>query len=271
VHRIFLSSRDESIHSACRLGHLLGEHVGADEVFLPDSVPPGTDAATATADALRRCTACIVVIDRSWTDGRGLDAEDPVVRQVGTALQRGVRVLPVLVEGARPPRADDLPEPVRPLARLHAERMGHLTFRDDAVRVAEWVEATVKGEPSRALRRQREQLATAVDQMVPVVRRAWRITLWWLVFVQAIFVGFVVSELPGDRQQGTLGITIAVIVIALLLLGGCALALRREIRAQRRLLTRAGVRRPGGSLSAGRVGFLTVVCLGLAVLTALRG
>nr|HET7859612.1 TIR domain-containing protein [Caldimonas sp.] len=74
------------------------------------------------------CRVFVVVIGRGWLDacdvrgGRRLDDAQDVHRQeVALALQtRGVTVLPLLVDGAALPAADDLPTPLRPLAAQQA-------------------------------------------------------------------------------------------------------------------------------------------------------
>jgi hypothetical protein len=48
------------------------------------------------------------------------DPDDLVLLEIATALQRNVRVIPVLVDGTPPPRRNDLPDALAPLARRHA-------------------------------------------------------------------------------------------------------------------------------------------------------
>ena len=43
--------------------------------------------------------------------------------EIRTAIRRGIRVIPVLVEGAKPPRQQELPRDLRKLARLNALEM----------------------------------------------------------------------------------------------------------------------------------------------------
>ena len=51
--------------------------------------------------------------------------------EIETALNQDKRVIPVLVDEARMPRADELPEAIRPLARRNAVRLTHERFRTD--------------------------------------------------------------------------------------------------------------------------------------------
>jgi hypothetical protein len=262
---IFVSFRDESAHPAGRLGHLLSDRFGSEEVFLADSVVAGSDSAAATDSALRQCTAAVVVVDPTWAAAVG-----PVIRQVSSLIERGVALLPVLVDGARPPRADDLPECVRGLARLQAMRLDHLTFRSDTDQVSEWIEKAIHGEPPPP-RRPREQRSASPVRPVPLFRTIWRIALWWMVFIFAIPTGIGVFHLVLGRDQShLLGAAIALTVIQILLLGGSTLALRREIAAQRLMIDRAGsdarLSSEGRATSRGRVWFVTGACVVVAVL-----
>ncbi|MCO1657134.1 TIR domain-containing protein [Pseudonocardia humida] len=263
---IFVSFRDESAHSAGRLGHLLGERFGSKAVFLADSVVVSSDTAADTDSALRQCKVAIVVVDPTWTT-----AADAVIRQVGTLLERGIEILPVLVDGARPLRADDLPESMRRLARLQAVRLDHVTFRADAEQVAEWVDTAIRGERSPPSRRPRERRPAPPDRPVPLLRTLRRIVLWWIVFLFAINTGISLFRLVlGPDQPRLLGGTIALTVVQILLLGCCILVLRREIAAERLMIDRAGPAAKsssaGRATSRGRVGLITGACIVVAML-----
>lgn len=77
----------------------------------------------------------LAVIGNSWLDAvdehnrrRLNDPDDLIVLEIANALQRNIRVIPVLVEGAPQPRRDDLPEILAPLARRQAIRLDHVGF-----------------------------------------------------------------------------------------------------------------------------------------------
>lgn len=267
---IFISFRDESAHSAGRLAHLLGAQFGHEEVFLADAVGGGTDLATATDTALQRCTAAVVVIGPTWT----ATAVGPVFRQVHTLLEREVEVLPVLVDGAAPPRADDLPEPVRALARLRALHLDHLTFRSDAEQVVDWLDSVIGGAPAgtRPPRRpSRVRRPPPPHRPVSWWQGLRRIALWWLVLLFALLTSMSAFRLLlGRVEQRLLVAAVVLLAIDLLLLGGCARALRREIERQRRSIDRAGPEAvssgAGRAVSRGRVWLVTGAGLALAVL-----
>src|SRR5262245_63850302 len=59
-------------------------------------------------------------------------SEDFVRIEIESALKQNKRVIPVLVGDTHMPRAEELPEPIRPLARRNAVRLSHERFRADA-------------------------------------------------------------------------------------------------------------------------------------------
>jgi uncharacterized membrane protein YeaQ/YmgE (transglycosylase-associated protein family) len=126
---IFISyRRDESAGYAGRLGDRLVEHFGEDRVFRDlDSIEPGLDFAEVIQRAVDSTEVMFAVIGKHWltaTDAAGqkrLENPDDYVRiEIATALKRNTRVIPLLVQGATMPRADELPEDIAPLARRNA-------------------------------------------------------------------------------------------------------------------------------------------------------
>ena len=67
-----------------------------------------------------------------------------------TALERGVRVIPVLIDGASALRRQDLPPELHKLARLNAAKLSYDRYQDDADRLLDLIQrvlATVGEEP----------------------------------------------------------------------------------------------------------------------------
>jgi hypothetical protein len=54
------------------------------------------------------------------------------VIEIAAALARDIPVVPVLVDGARMPKASELPDSLKPLARRHAVQVRHTNFNSDA-------------------------------------------------------------------------------------------------------------------------------------------
>jgi hypothetical protein len=61
-----------------------------------------------------------------------------------------IRVIPVLVDGARMPQADDLPADLRRLARITAAELEHASFRRDAARLVKVLERVLAGTDAAA-------------------------------------------------------------------------------------------------------------------------
>ena len=138
--RIFISYRRDD--SAGYVGHLrekLGDRFGHDAIFRDiDTIEPGEDFVEAIEKAVGSCEVLIAVIGKYWlttTDATGrrrLDNPNDFVRlEIATALERKIRVIPVLVGGAIMPSAHDLPENLQALARRNAQEIDDRNFQYD--------------------------------------------------------------------------------------------------------------------------------------------
>jgi hypothetical protein len=126
---IFISyRRDDSAGHAGRLFDRLQDELGAAHVFMDvTDLRPGQDFAVELERAVARADCLLAVIGPRWlaaVDAAGRrridDADDFVRREIGAALAQGATVIPVLVHGATMPRAEELPEALRSLARRQA-------------------------------------------------------------------------------------------------------------------------------------------------------
>jgi uncharacterized membrane protein YhaH (DUF805 family) len=135
--RIFISyRRGDSQGATGRLFDRLLQHFDHTEVFMDvDDIEPGVDFVQALDEQVANCTAFIAVIGPDWltardhADRRRLDDPNDYVRlEIESALKRDIRVIPVLVDGARMPRSEELPESLRPLARRQAMELTHQRF-----------------------------------------------------------------------------------------------------------------------------------------------
>jgi hypothetical protein len=130
---IFISyRRDDAPGYAGRLYDRLAAHFGAEHVFMDvQGIEPGVDFVDAIERALGSCEILIVLIGKDWLAAdkagrRRLDDPNDFVRvETATALGRGIRVVPVLVEGAEMPRGDSLPTELLPLVRRQAVELSH--------------------------------------------------------------------------------------------------------------------------------------------------
>jgi hypothetical protein len=146
---VFISyRRQESSGMAGRLYDRLAARFGDDQVFMDvDAIDLGVDFGEAIAQALSSCTVLLAVIGPRWLtatdeDGqRRLNDLDDIVRlEIQTALERDIRVIPILVEGAVMPRRQQLPEELAGLARRNAHFLRHESFRFDTDRLLAAIE-----------------------------------------------------------------------------------------------------------------------------------
>ena len=138
--QIFINYRrgDEPGFTQALLGRL-EQTFPPDQIFIDvDNISPGEDFVQVLESQVEQCDTLLAVIGKGWldaTDERGSrrldDPHDFVRIEIESALKHGKRVIPVLVHDARMPRADELPEGLRPLARRNAIRLTHERFRAD--------------------------------------------------------------------------------------------------------------------------------------------
>ena len=137
VARIFINyRRGDTSTNASRLCEWLGERYGEDQVFMDvDAIEPGLDWARAIESAVGSADLVLAMIGNDWLPElkRRSSEEDDFMRyELETALSRDdVRVIPVLVEGAKMPRASELPESLASLTRRQAFEIRDERFRFD--------------------------------------------------------------------------------------------------------------------------------------------
>jgi SLOG in TRPM, prokaryote/TIR domain len=151
--RVFISyRRQETSGLAGRLYERLAARLGDDQVFMDvDTIAPGLDFAEVIAEAVSTCEVLLAVIGPTWLtatdeDGqRRLEDPDDIVRlEIAAALERNIRVIPILVEGAQMPRRQQLPEDLAKLARRNALGLRHESFRADADRLLTAIEPILR-------------------------------------------------------------------------------------------------------------------------------
>jgi len=129
VSGIFISyRRDDSAATVGRIYDRLVEVFGKEVVFKDvDSIPLGADFPQYIAGVIQRCTVALVVIGPQWAEARGADGRprlanpgDFVRLEAETALQRGIPVIPLLVQGAGVPKPEQLPPSMRALTSRNA-------------------------------------------------------------------------------------------------------------------------------------------------------
>lgn len=129
---VFISyRRGEGTPYAGRLYDKLAARFGEDRVFMDlDTIEPGDDFIEVITNYVKSCSILIALINKAWLDvkddegRRRLDnPEDFVNLEISIALERNIRVIPVLVQGASMPRKQDLPTSLTILSRRNAHEL----------------------------------------------------------------------------------------------------------------------------------------------------
>jgi len=165
--RVFLSyRRGDAGGYAGRLTDTLIQRLGARSVFHDvTAISPGEDYTVAIDRALADCDAALVVIGPGWltvTSPQGarrlFEPGDYVRLELATILRRDIRAIPVLVGGARLPKAAELPDDLQALAQRQAVELHDETWREDV----DGLIRSLRGEPAMAGNRRRRWLAAGV-------------------------------------------------------------------------------------------------------------
>jgi hypothetical protein len=143
---IFISyRRDDTRQAAGRLGDDLADHFGSAKIFRDiDNIELGVDFTVALNQALGSCAVMLVLIGHKWLDMRTAagsrrldDPKDWIRQEIATALHRGIRVVPVLIDGAELPDESALPDDLKPLVRRQKLDVDDARWRGDLAKLVD--------------------------------------------------------------------------------------------------------------------------------------
>ena len=178
---VFLSYRRSDTEGyAGRLFEGLVARFGRDRVFFDVArIAPGQNFHAVIDDQLRASGTLLALIGRTWAtatddDGRRrLDDPDDSVRvEIRGALERGIPIIPVLVQGAFMPRSEDVPAELRPLTAINAIELRHTRWDADFAGLIEALETHVTPAPAKRRRRPR-WLVPAIVGVALLALIAW--------------------------------------------------------------------------------------------------
>jgi predicted ATPase len=137
--------RDDTRHVAGRLDKDLAERFAAGNVFIDiRSIAPGAEFADVIEQAGASSDVLIALIGDRWltaSDRSGRrrldDPADLVRHEIKAALEGELRVIPILVDGAQMPGAEQLPAEIRWLAGRNALELSHSRWDSDVRRLIE--------------------------------------------------------------------------------------------------------------------------------------
>ena len=110
-----------------------------------DTIKPSDDFLETIQNAVSSCHILLAIIGRQWAhtadgDNRLADPADFVRLEIVTALNLGIRVLPVLVQGALMPQSKDLPEELKGLVQRQALELSDLRWQHDTDQLLKVIE-----------------------------------------------------------------------------------------------------------------------------------
>lgn len=169
--KIFINyRRGDDPGFAGRLFDRLEQHFSQDQIFIDvDHIAPGLDFVHVLEDQVNKCDVLLAIIGKGWIDARDefgarrLESTADFVRiEIEAALKLRKRVIPVLVNGAEMPRADQLPETMKELAVRNAVRLTYERFRSDAQGLIKALTTALEeAEQARILEAEQQRKSTA--------------------------------------------------------------------------------------------------------------
>ena len=151
--QVFISyRRDDAAGYARAVYAELAREFGAERIFIDvDDIAAGQAFDKVIRREVGAAQVLLVLIGKRWLgerDGapaRIHDVDDFVRIEVATGLARGMRVVPLLLDGAVMPGEAQLPEPLRPLARRNALELDNARFAADIERLVATLRESLKG------------------------------------------------------------------------------------------------------------------------------
>lgn len=108
-----------------------------------EDIGPGTDFRTAIRDALSASSVLLVVIGPDWLRAKDADGtlrlanpQDYVRLEILTAMEQKLRIIPVLVGGARMPSSAELPDGLQDLGNFQAFELSETRWDFDLAKLA---------------------------------------------------------------------------------------------------------------------------------------
>ena len=143
--------RDDSSGHVGRLYDALMARFGRQRLFFDiDHIGVGQDFVKVLEDAVTRCSVMLVVMGKRWpgpgrVGARRIDDPGDFVRmEVAAGLRReGLRVVPVLIQGAKMPAPASLPDELKELLRRNAIELSDMRWKEDVARLISGLEDTV--------------------------------------------------------------------------------------------------------------------------------
>ena len=176
--KIFISyRRDDARGIAGRLMDSLSNYFGDGRVFRDiEGIEGGANFEEVLSETVGSADAVIVLIGPDWlnmTDDSGQrrldDPDDWVSHEIAAALLQKLPVFPVLIEDTPMPRAEDLPDALKPLVRYNAVSISDRRWEFDVTRLAKIVAFDIRD--------------SAVEKKLDLIRLVISLGLFTAIFI----------------------------------------------------------------------------------------
>jgi hypothetical protein len=202
--RIVISyRRADSKAMAGRIHDCLVDRYGKEAVYMDvEDVPAGVDFRSHIGDAIKGAGLALAIVGQHWLgrrragESRIQREEDPIRAEIETILSAGIPIIPVLVDDARMPSPQELPESIRAFTYRNAVTVdAGQDFRVHMDRLTRQIDAVLPSVVARTElpRGNRARLAA---------RRKWPIVAFPALALGAGGLVAGALYLPGDRAGG---------------------------------------------------------------------
>src|SRR5262245_42335695 len=188
--KVFISYRREGTAGEARaLFNALVARLGESSVFMDvDNIAPGSDFRQVLQERLSSCDLFLALVGRDWVNLKNAsgerrleDSNDYVHLEIETALKRNIPVAPVLVQGARMPAAEQLPESIRNFAYRNGFELSHSRWESDLQEMLRRLNLSTRENRAKHLLEQTfEQLTGYLPNLVHLVTRPKTAILRWV-------------------------------------------------------------------------------------------
>src|SRR5215472_743819 len=163
---VFISyRRDDSASAAGRVHDRLEREFGRDLLFMDvDSVPLGVNFVNVLSEEVAKCDVLLAVIGpnrlnaRDEDGNRRLDNLHDFVRiEIGAALQRNIPVIPILLDGAKVPKPNQLPKELEEFSLRNGLDVRHASFHNDIDRLVQSLKGQLADADAEEWRRDEDE------------------------------------------------------------------------------------------------------------------
>jgi|GEM_PF-845646 len=192
--KIFISyRREDTSGESGRLKDKLEQVFGKENIFYDvETLEPGLNFDQSIAKALSESKVLLAMIGPHWlkvSDSKGVKRlqkpEDWVRKEIAEAIKRGLRVIPILVNGADMPDSEELPDDLKELSLKHAQELTSSRWNYDVGELSKVLEKIITKKPEP--KPEPQSSSRVYVPPIPKTKSWWAKNYLW---VLGGFVGF---------------------------------------------------------------------------------